>query len=308
MTEHARNENDSLASDIPIDGWVDRFIPQTCRPYIRLARFDRPIGTWLLLFPCWWSISMAWPEGKNATEALYFFCIFGIGALTMRGAGCTFNDIVDRNFDAQVSRTRNRPLPSGQVTVRQALAFLIVLLAIGFYILISLKPYAIKPCAIRPYAIKPYALKPYVIKPYAIKPNAMKPYGLKPNEVKEMLIKKNIRVLETGISHGTLTIILNNKKFEITTLRKDIATDGRHANVEYTLNWEEDALRRDFTINAIYADIEGRIFDPLKGISDLKDGKIKFEKHRFCVFYKYKKEPWRNSEPDAPNISPRSLF
>ena len=100
--------------------------------------------------------------------------------------------------------------------------------------------------------------------------------SLKPNEVKEMLIKKNIRVLETGISHGTLTIILNNKKFEITTLRKDIATDGRHANVEYTLNWEEDALRRDFTINAIYADIEGRIFDPLKGISDLKDGKIKF--------------------------------
>jgi len=143
MTEQARNENDSLASDIPIDGWVDRFTPQTCRPYIRLARFDRPIGTWLLLFPCWWSISMAWPEGKNATEALYLFCIFGLGALTMRGAGCTFNDIVDRNFDAQVSRTRKRPLPSGQVTVRQALAFLIVLLAIGFYILMSLKPYAI---------------------------------------------------------------------------------------------------------------------------------------------------------------------
>jgi 4-hydroxybenzoate polyprenyltransferase len=86
---------------------------------------------------------MAWQEWKSTTEIFYLFCIFGIGALTMRGAGCTFNDIVDRNFDAQVARTRNRPLPSGQVTVRQAIAFLITLLAVGFYILISLKPYAI---------------------------------------------------------------------------------------------------------------------------------------------------------------------
>ena len=99
---------------------------------------------------------------------------------------------------------------------------------------------------------------------------------LEPNEVKKKLNKKDIKVIETGISHGTLTAILNNKKFEITTLRKDVSTDGRHANVEFTSNWEEDALRRDFTINAIYADIEGRIFDPLNGISDLQNGIIKF--------------------------------
>ena len=73
-----------------------------------------------------------------------------------------------------------------------------------------------------------------------------------------------------------MTAILNKRKFEITTLRKDVLTDGRHANVEFTLNWEEDASRRDFTVNAIYADIEGRIFDPLNGISDLQNGKIKF--------------------------------
>ena len=100
--------------------------------------------------------------------------------------------------------------------------------------------------------------------------------SLEPNEVKKRLSRENIKVLDTGISHGTVTAILNNKKFEITTLRKDISTDGRHANVEYTLNWENDALRRDFTINAIYADIEGRIFDPLNGISDLQNNKIKF--------------------------------
>tara|TARA_B110000438_G_scaffold290283_1_gene325822 strand:+ start:54 stop:1346 length:1293 start_codon:yes stop_codon:yes gene_type:complete len=100
--------------------------------------------------------------------------------------------------------------------------------------------------------------------------------SLEPNEVKKRLNKKKIKVIDTGISHGTLTAILNNKKFEITTLRKDVTTDGRHANVEFTTNWEQDALRRDFTINAIYADIDGRIFDPLNGILDLKRGEVKF--------------------------------
>jgi len=97
-----------------------------------------------------------------------------------------------------------------------------------------------------------------------------------PNEVKKRLNKKNIKVIDTGISHGTVTAIINNKKFEITTLRKDLATDGRHANVIFTLDWKEDALRRDFTINGIYADIQGRIFDPLNGISDLQNGVVKF--------------------------------
>jgi len=99
---------------------------------------------------------------------------------------------------------------------------------------------------------------------------------LEPDEVKKRLNKQGIKVIDTGISHGTVTVILNNKKFEITTLRKDISTDGRHAKVQFTSNWEEDALRRDFTINAIYADIEGRIFDPLNGMSDLQNGIIKF--------------------------------
>ena len=99
---------------------------------------------------------------------------------------------------------------------------------------------------------------------------------LEPQEVKNKLNKNNIKVIDTGISHGTLTIILNKKKFEITTLRKDVQTDGRHANVQFTKNWEEDALRRDFTINAIYGNIDGNIFDPQNGIADLKIGKIKF--------------------------------
>ena len=99
---------------------------------------------------------------------------------------------------------------------------------------------------------------------------------LEPDEVKKRLNKENIKVIDTGISHGTVTAIINKKKFEITTLRKDLSTDGRHAEVTFTSDWKQDAVRRDFTINAIYADMQGRIFDPLNGISDLQKGIVKF--------------------------------
>jgi 4-hydroxybenzoate polyprenyltransferase len=143
MAKQTRNEIDTSASDIPVDSWVEQFMPRLWHPYIRLARFDRPIGTWLLLFPCWWSIGMAWPNWRVGPEVFYLFVAFGIGALVMRGAGCTYNDIVDRDFDAQVARTKTRPLPSGQVTVIQAVVFLLALLSIGLMVLLSLKTYAI---------------------------------------------------------------------------------------------------------------------------------------------------------------------
>ena len=98
----------------------------------------------------------------------------------------------------------------------------------------------------------------------------------KPSEVKEKLLKNKIKVIDTGISHGTVTAIVEDKKFEITTLREDLSTDGRHANVVFVSNWDKDAMRRDFTINSIYSSIDGEIFDPLNGVSDLKNGKIKF--------------------------------
>ena len=96
--------------------------------------------------------------------------------------------------------------------------------------------------------------------------------SLTPDQVKKKLSIKNVKVIDTGISHGTVTAFINKKKFEITSLRKDISTDGRHASVEYTLDWTQDSARRDFTINAIYADIEGRIFDTNNRVSDLKNG------------------------------------
>src|SRR6516225_9304947 len=127
------------ASDIRRDGWAARYAPPALLPFIRLARLDRPIGTWLLLFPGWWAIAQAapgWPD-------LRLIALFGIGALVMRGAGCTFNDIVDRDFDGRVARTRTRPIPSGAVSVNGAAAFLAAQLAVGAAILFSLDRTAI---------------------------------------------------------------------------------------------------------------------------------------------------------------------
>ena len=100
--------------------------------------------------------------------------------------------------------------------------------------------------------------------------------NLRPEKVIEILKNNNINFYETGINHGTVTAVINDKSFEITSLRKDIKTDGRHAQVEYTKDWLSDASRRDFTINAIYSDIEGNLFDPFNGKNDLKNGLIKF--------------------------------
>jgi 4-hydroxybenzoate polyprenyltransferase len=135
--------------DIRTDGWVDRRLPPSLRPYARLARLDRPIGTWLLLIPCWWSVALAaritsdplaapggWPDPL-------LMILFGVGAVVMRGAGCTVNDIVDREYDGRVARTRTRPIPSGQVTVRQALVFLAAQLLVGLAVLLMLDETAI---------------------------------------------------------------------------------------------------------------------------------------------------------------------
>ncbi len=129
----------TLQGDIPVGNWIDQFIPAPVRPYLRLMRLDRPIGTWLLLFPCWWSIALAtpgWPDWQ-------MFVLFGVGAVIMRGAGCVINDIADRDFDGSVERTRARPIPSGDVSVRQALLFLGFLLLLGLGILLTFNPFAI---------------------------------------------------------------------------------------------------------------------------------------------------------------------
>ncbi|MDA9588943.1 CCA tRNA nucleotidyltransferase, partial [Candidatus Pelagibacter sp.] len=100
--------------------------------------------------------------------------------------------------------------------------------------------------------------------------------NLKPNEVCEALKKKNINFYETGVEHGTITAIIDKYKYEITSLRKDVTTDGRHAKVEFSLDWKEDAARRDFSINSIYSDGEGNLFDPNNGKKDLDEGSINF--------------------------------
>ena len=126
-------------SDIPRGGWVERRAPAWSHPYIRLSRLDRPIGTWLLLFPCWWGVAMA----PNVISHWPLFILFGVGATIMRGAGCTWNDILDRKLDSQVARTRDRPLPAGEVTVKRAFLWFVFQLVLSALILFSFNTFAI---------------------------------------------------------------------------------------------------------------------------------------------------------------------
>jgi 4-hydroxybenzoate polyprenyltransferase len=123
--------------------WVDGLAPPWSRPYLRLARLDRPIGSWLLLMPCWWSVGLAAVAAGDPIPNPWHVLLFFIGAFAMRGAGCTWNDLVDRDIDAKVERTRSRPIPSGQVTVAQAAAFMAVQALLGLAVLMQFNRFAI---------------------------------------------------------------------------------------------------------------------------------------------------------------------
>jgi 4-hydroxybenzoate polyprenyltransferase len=127
-------------TDINRSHWTLRYLPAWARPYAKLSRWDRPIGTWLLMLPCWWSLALA--IGPNWPRLVGWMALFALGALVMRGAGCTWNDIVDRKVDAKVERTRTRPLPSGELKLRHALGWMAIQLAIGALILFKLNKFA----------------------------------------------------------------------------------------------------------------------------------------------------------------------
>jgi len=123
--------------------WVDTIAPVWSRPYLRLARFDRPIGSWLLLMPCWWSAALSAGVAHRLDRLPLDVVLFFIGAFVMRGAGCTWNDITDRDLDAKVERTRSRPIPAGQVSVKQALAFLVAQALVGLAVLLQFNRFAV---------------------------------------------------------------------------------------------------------------------------------------------------------------------
>jgi len=122
--------------------WVDTLAPAITRPFLRLARLDRPIGAWLLLLPCWWSLGIAGIRADHVPSHTHIVLFF-VGAFAMRGAGCTWNDLVDRNLDAMVERTRSRPIPSGQVTVMQAAMFMTAQALIGLLVLLEFNLFTI---------------------------------------------------------------------------------------------------------------------------------------------------------------------
>ncbi|GAA3861404.1 4-hydroxybenzoate octaprenyltransferase [Celeribacter arenosi] len=162
--ETSREKFDAPALDAVSDAvagnWVDNRAPAWTRPYLRLSRADRPIGWWLLLLPCWWGALLATAQTGDLS-ARTFWILFGcwIGAILMRGAGCTWNDITDRDFDAAVARTKSRPIPSGQVTTRQAAIWMVLQCLIAFAILLTFGKLAIGLgiLSLLPVAIYPFA-------------------------------------------------------------------------------------------------------------------------------------------------------
>jgi 4-hydroxybenzoate polyprenyltransferase len=123
--------------------WVDTLAPRWSRPYLRLSRLDRPIGSWLLLMPCWWSAALAAGVAHTTRQLPFIIVMFFVGAFVMRGAGCTWNDITDRDLDARVERTRSRPIPAGQVSVRAAAVFLVAQALVGLMVLVQFNRFAI---------------------------------------------------------------------------------------------------------------------------------------------------------------------
>jgi 4-hydroxybenzoate polyprenyltransferase len=149
----------ATVADAPRGNWVDTYAPAASRPYLRLSRADRPIGTWLLFIPCLWGLALAVAQTTPRLWDLWIIAGCAMGAFLMRGAGCTWNDITDRHIDAQVERTRSRPLPAGQVTVRQALIWMVAQALIAAAILFSYNLTAIIMgiAALAPVAIYPFA-------------------------------------------------------------------------------------------------------------------------------------------------------
>lgn len=137
-------------------GWVGR-MPRPVRPYLRLMRADRPAGFWLLLWPCLWSVALA--LSPVYYDFWYFCALFLIGAILMRGAGCTWNDIVDRKMDSAVARTAMRPIPAGEVSVGQALLFAVVLSFSGLFVLLAFNAFTIRLgiLSLVPVAVYPFA-------------------------------------------------------------------------------------------------------------------------------------------------------
>lgn len=122
--------------------WVDGLAPAVTRPYLRLARLDRPIGSWLLLMPCWWSSGLAGMQAGHL-PSIWHIVLFFIGAFAMRGAGCTWNDLIDRELDTKVERTRSRPIPSKQVTVAQAIMFMLAQALVGLLVLLQFNRFTV---------------------------------------------------------------------------------------------------------------------------------------------------------------------
>ena len=144
MASFSSDQRSNRVADAPPGNWADRYAPKSVRPYLRLARLDRPIGFWLLLLPCWWSVGLAEVALHQPYPSPWLLTLFAVGALLMRASGCAYNDYIDRDYDARSARTASRPIPSGQVTPAEALAFAAICALGGLLVLVQFNAFTIK--------------------------------------------------------------------------------------------------------------------------------------------------------------------
>jgi 4-hydroxybenzoate polyprenyltransferase len=163
------SSDDRVVADAPARNLVDRFAPAGWRPWLRLARYDRPIGSWLLMWPCWWSAALAAGSGAGSERLPAHLALFFVGAFVMRGAGSTWNDILDRDIDARVERTKNRPLASGLIGTRAAVLFAVAQSLLGLLVLVQFNLFTIGlgclsllPVAVYPLMKRFFALPQFV--------------------------------------------------------------------------------------------------------------------------------------------------
>lgn len=147
QTNHSQTDatefSASTIADAPAGNWVDSLAPDWLKPWLRLMRADRPIGVWLLLWPCWWSVALAGVAAGAAFPDIGLLVLFAIGAFVMRSAGCIYNDILDRDIDAKVERTRSRPLASGRISLPAAIGVMLALCLVGLAVLLQFNLFAV---------------------------------------------------------------------------------------------------------------------------------------------------------------------
>lgn len=223
--------------DAPPGNWLDRFGPDWLKPYGRLARWDRPIGWWLLLWPCWWSTALVAVAEERGAPNVWHLLLFLVGAIAMRGAGCTYNDLIDRDLDAKVERTKRRPLPSGAVTPAQAMLFLMLQALVGALVLLQFNRFTIVLglVSLLVVAAYPFAKRvtnwPQVVLGFAFSWGALVGWSATAGKLSAAPVVLYLGAISWTIAYDTIYALQDKEDDAIVGVRSTARLFGRHSRL-----------------------------------------------------------------------------